>query len=320
MRRSLPCASTLLASLLLSGLIACENKEDSKPNVIPGGDIKVSVDSLADVPNDATSLADSLTSGDAVDAVDAAVAVTPCGCPQVGQLFRFTELKLLTLDGGLHPVIGTLNNMWKTDIGHFELNFYFEIAEVNDAHVKFRVVNGARTDDKGNTCLLDAKSSLDTTVFMDHPRQGCHLMPSTNAGINVYAGTPTNTKNCAPTLPIKHAIPVRGAALEANVAPDCSALTDGMVLSGNFAKDALAKICTCITLGEQNADTCGVLDPKFKGNKCDACNDKYQSLTDLLEAFGDLQYGCKAEDGGLAVCLTASFQAVRVLTPPPSCK
>lgn len=310
MRRSLPCASILLAGLALSSLIGCENKQDASANVIPVIDARIADDSVADVAADVTGVADATDAG----------AVTPCDCLQVGQWFRFTELKLLTLDGGAHPVIGTLNNLWKTDIGHFELNFYFEVAEVSDSHVKFRVVNGARIDDKGNTCLLDANSSLDTTVMMEHPRQGCHLKPSTNAAINVYAGTPTNAKNCAPALPIKHAIPVRGAALECNVAPDCSALNDGMVLSGNFSKAALGKICTCITLGDQNADTCGVLDPKYASSECAGCNDKYQSLSALLDAFGELKYECTGDDGGPAVCLTASYHGVRIPTPPPSCK
>lgn len=319
----------LIAALhigLLSCLtIACASPPDHRPNVLPNsvGDVASGVQ----LPGDATS--------------------ATCGCLAVGQWFRFDSLALTSLDGGQHPVIKTLNGLWAVDIAHHELNFYLNVMDVTPTSLRFKVVNGARTEDPQpeckcttggdkcdipdrttDTCLLDANSSLNTEVFIDFPRDGCHLLPSAKAGINVYAGTTTGSKNCAPDLPVKNAIPVRNAILKGEVSADCSAIEDGVVMEGGFSELALGKICTCVaTSAQYTCPTCGTLDPKFVPDPknsddpaCGGCNSKFQSLKSLLELFGDLQYGCKAEDGvGKAVCLTATYRAVRIDKAPPGC-
>jgi hypothetical protein len=324
MRPALRIPTLALAGLALLGLMACENKQETRANVLPVGDAV----SDTGLPQDATGTG------------------SACDCLQPDQWFRFDSLTLTSLDGGPHPVIKTLNGLWAVDIDHRELNFYFHVLSVTPTSVKFEVVNGARIEDPQplckcttggdkcdaparttDTCLLDAKASLDTTVPIEFPREGCHLKPSAKAGINVYAGTTTGTKNCAPNLPVKHAIPVRSAVLQAEMANDCQTIEDGLVLDGSFSEVALGQICTCVATSAQfTCPTCGVVDPKFvpdpkngDDKACGGCNSKYQSLKSLLELFGDLNYTCKAEDGGKAVCLTAAFHGVRIEAPPPSC-
>lgn len=307
-------------------VVGCENKQDTKANVLPLGAATADVTGDAGLPGDGTTTANE------------------CACLQPDLWFRFDSLTLTSLDGGPHPVIKTLNGLWAVDIDHKELNFYFHVVAVTPTSVKFEVVNGARIEDPQplckcstggdkcdaparttDTCLLDAKASLDTTVAIEFPREGCHLKPSAKAGINVYAGTTTGTKNCAPTLPVQHAIPVRSAILQAEMGPECQTIEDGLVLDGSFSEFALGKICTCVATSAQfTCPTCGKVDPTFvpgpsDDKECAGCNSKYQSLKSLLELFGDLQYGCKAEDGGKAVCLTAAFHGVRIAAPPPSC-
>jgi len=304
------------------GLCACENAVETRPNVLPSADAPASAD-VPDVGTEADSPGSDLGAPELPGDVTAAAE---CSCLAVGQWYRFTKLKLLTLDGGDHPVIVVLNPLWATDIKHNELNFFFGVTAASDTHVTFNVVNAARTDDKGGMCMLDVDSGLDTTVVLEMPRAGCALQKSSKAGINVYAGTTVNTKNCAPDLPVKHAIPVRNAELEGTLKSDCSGIIEGKVLSGSFSKAALGKICTCLTVGAQRAEECGVPDPKYTPDPngsddplCGGCNSKYQNLMTLLNAFGDLQYTCLSEDGGPAVCLTAEFTAERVLDPPKSC-
>jgi hypothetical protein len=306
-----------LVTVLGALALACSNPTDDKANVLPS------------LKADAVGLASDATASNAT-----------CGCLAVGQWFRFDTLKLKSLDGKAdHPVIPTLNNLWQQDIDHFELNFYVKIEEVTDGKVKLRVVNGARTDEPPNpddtvcsssddlakqkptTCLLDNPAKLDTTTLVELPRSKCQMSESAAAGINVYAGTPANTKNCAPTLPVKHAIPIRNAVLTGRFNDDCTQMLDGQVLAGSFAKAALSKICTCLTVGKQLGNCCAEPDPNYVDSECGGCNSHYQNLQSLLEAFsgGSLDYGCKSEDGSPAVCLTASFTAQRLDAPPPSC-
>ncbi len=314
-----------LALLALPAAIACSNKVDNSINRLPIPDTTTDQTSL---PSDATSLA-----GDATNlAGEITQASANCDCLAVGQWFRFDSLQLTTLDGIKHPVIGTLNNLWKNDIKSYYLNFYFQITILSADSVTFRVVNGARISDTPQTptdgiyatCLLDSADSIDTQATIVLPRQGCKLGESAPSGINVYAGTPIYTKNCAPTLPVQHAIPVRNAVLTGEMHSDCSSIDSGLVVQGNFSKAALGKICTCITIGSQPADVCEQVIPTYKGAAtgdplCDGCNDHYKSLQSLLEAFGDLQYGCIGDDGGPAVCLTATYSAQRIEQVPPSC-
>lgn len=287
----------LLATLvLLVAVAACENKVDDAPNRLPS-------------TNDASAL----------DApADASPTVATCDCLQPGKWFRFDALAVTSLDEATgHPLIGQLNSLWKIDIAGMELNFYFEVVEASATSVKFRVLNGARVG-KEDTCLLP---KTETTIVF--PRSGCSLAKSAPAGINVYAGTEANTKNCAPTLAPTHAIPVRNATLQATVAPDCSAIGDGLVLTGGIAGDALAKTCTCITNKTQTSESCLVPDAKYVDGDCDGCNSKYSNLLGLFRSFSgdkDPDYLCKSETGGPAVCLTATFHAVAIAAAPPVCK
>ncbi len=261
---------------------------------------------------------------------DASATAVACDCLAKGMWFRFDTLKIKSLDGGPHLVINTLNPLWQNDIKKKELNFFLEVQDVTATEVKLRILNAARTDKTGNLCLLPVTESVVTML-----RTGCKLKNALPTGLNVYAGTPANPKNCTTGLAVPHAIPVRNAFFEATVAPTCDAVTDGLLFEGAIGRAALDGTCTCLLMGDQMAEDCGVADPKFAGYPsgkneagqpakfctecCKGCSDKYSNLNELLDSFGPLKYGCKDEKGEQAVCLSATFSALPA-QPPANCK
>ena len=253
------------------------------------------------------------TSGDVGLAGDATATGVACSCLKEGDWFRFDKLQIDSLDGEKHNVMIVLNPLWKSDVANHELNFYFQVIKVSGTEVTLNVVNGARVDGtKSDTCLLPY-----TSAQLVHPRAGCQLDESKPSAMNVYAGTESNKKNCAPKNAVPHSIEMRGAVLKAEFSADCSKIINGKVVSGSLSRASLEQTCTCVNPG-QGAEECGVIDPTFKGNSCDGCNSKYQNLKTLLENFGELKWKCEV-DGKPAVCLVASFWAVRIDKAPPIC-
>jgi len=252
---------------------------------------------------------------DTASTEDADVGAGGCDCLAVGQWFRFDALALTSLDGGEHRVIETLNGLWSADIGKNELNIMLEVTALSDSEVTVRGTVGARLDGTDDICVID--SSAQDFVF---PREGCQLKASAPASINVYAGTQTYPKNCAVNLPVQHAIPVNGAVLEARVTDSCDAIVEGNVPAGVLGQDALGKVCTCLLLGEDQAEACEPLDASYAPDgACPGCNDNYKSLSALLTTFDEVSWSCQTTEGDPATCLTASFSAERLPTAPASC-
>jgi hypothetical protein len=274
--------------LMFAALVGCSNPVDESPNRLPSTDV--------------------------ADAPDVAVPDTSeggCECLAPGTWFRFDSLALLTIDGGDHPVLPTLNELWSADIKGSELNILLEIEAVSETEVTARVVNGARVDGTTDICELSA-----TAVTLVFPREGCRLLASAESAFNVYAGTETYPKTCSNTLPVKHAIPVSRARLEGTIAPDCSAIQGGKVPSGGLAQGALDQLCTCLLLPGQAAEACEALEPSYAEAPCAGCNANYSSLSQLLTAFGDVGWTCQTETGAPAACITADYGASRVEGPP----
>ena len=302
------------AALLAVGLFAagCENKVDDSPNKLPSADSAGAKTDSAALPADVSATADA------------------CSCVAKGMAFRFDTLQIKSLDGGEHLVMGALNPLWLADIKAHELNFYLEILDVAGDEFKLRIVNGARTDLNGNVCTLATTESVVTMK-----RTGCKAKNAAPTGLNVYAGTMANPKNCTTGLAVPHSIPVRNAFFEATFAPDCSAITEGLLIEGSIGKNALDNTCTCLVLGGKLAEACGVPEstfagypsennekgkpPKFCTECCKGCNKEFKNLNELLDSFGPLKYGCKDETGGVAVCLSATFGASKTTIPAP-CK
>lgn len=293
-------------------VLGCEkNTLDETPNKLP----------VADAGGDATGLPGD-TSG----------TVETCDCLQKGMWFRFDTLQIKSLDGGQHQVIGVLNPLWQADIDAKELNFYLEVVDVAEKEFTLRIVNAARSGKPGSgeVCLLDSTQSV---VVMQ--KQGCKIKNAQATGLNVYAGTPANPKNCTTGLEVPHSIPVRNAFFEAELSPKCDRVNNGLLIEGSIGKAALDNTCTCLTLPGKTAEDCGIPDAKFAGYNsqknedgkaaafcttcCQGCNDNYSNLNELLDSFGPLKYTCKDDKGGLATCLSATFSAPQIPAPPPKC-
>jgi hypothetical protein len=289
-----------LAALAIAPLAACDNPVDTSENVLPWV-------SEADVPGDTSA---DTTPSDGADADEGA-----CDCLTVGKWYRFDTLALTSIDNAEHPVIPTLNGLWQADIDALELTIMIEVTEVSASEVKTRVVNGARIDGSQTICALDA-----TAVEVVFPRTGCTLATSNPSAFNVYAGTLDFPKNCSTTLPVKHAIPVAGARLSGTLSDDCGAILTGKVPAGALGQDELGKICTCLLLPGSAAEECGALEPGFSETVCVGCNANYQSLSQLLTAFGEVSWSCQTEGGAPAACLTADFTAKAMDTTPASCE
>lgn len=287
-------------------LAACSNTVDSSENELPY------LSEQGDGSSDgATGEVETSTGGDA-DAADPGGA---CDCLTVGSWYRFDTLAVTSIDNGDHPVISTLNGLWGADIEGLELNIMMEVTDVSDTTLTTRVVNGVRIDGTQSICALDF-----TAVEVVFPRSGCRLEASNKSPFNVYAGTESYTKNCSTTLPVKHAIPVSGAQLEATVSDDCGRILEGKVPSGGLGQAELDQICTCLLLPGSPAEDCGELDPAFEETACVGCNAKYQQLSQLLNAFGQVDWLCTTESGDPAACLTADFTATLMEAGPPSCE
>ncbi|MSQ82015.1 MAG: hypothetical protein EXR77_03740 [Myxococcales bacterium] len=315
---------TALGTLFLAMAVACtvlsmgcqtptaDLRATYGPNKLPVADTGSTIDSAQELPTDGT------------------VTGVPCDCLAKGQWFRFNTLKIKSLDGGPHLVVGTLNPIWQADIDNMELNFFLEVQDVSETEVRLSIINAARLDKAKNICTL---ANTESIVVME--RVGCKLKNKLKTGLNVYAGTQANPKNCTTGLAIPHSIPVRNAFFEATVAQDCKAVTEGLLVEGAIARTALDGTCTCLTLGGKMAEECGVPSDKFVGYPseknepgkppafctecCKGCNDNYSNLNELLDSFGALKYGCKDEAGGPAVCLSATFTALTTTAPTP-CK
>ncbi len=305
---------------------------------LPGCNTLAGVLTGVDQPNDVDESKNKLpsadaASGDSVNLADGASATNDCGCLQKGMAFRFSTLQIKSLDGGPHLVINTLNSLWSGDIKKQELNFYLEIVDVAGDEFTMRIVNGARIANSTDVCTLPVTES---TVVMH--RNGCKISNAQLTGLNVYAGTVANPKNCTTALAIPNSIPVRNAKFEAEIAPQCTGIVNGLLVEGSIGKAALDATCTCMTISPTaKAEDCGTLDPNFKGypsskNKdgqppefctecCKGCAPtKYTNLKELLVSFGALKYLCKDEAGGPAVCLSATFEAPRVDAAPAPCQ
>jgi hypothetical protein len=237
-----------------------------------------------------------------------------CDCLTVGTWYRFDSLTLTSLDQKDHPVIGTLNGLWQADIDALELDIMLEVTAVAETSVSMRVMNGARVDGTESICALE-----DTAVEVVFPRSGCRLETSSESAFNVYAGTETYPKNCSTTLPVEHAIPVARARLEGDVSADCGQILAGKVPAGGLGQAELDQLCTCLLLPGSPAEDCGLLEPGFAETACVGCNKNYKPLSQLLTAFGEVDWLCQTESGAPAACLTADFTAAVMDAAPAPC-
>jgi len=295
-RHLAPVTSTAILAALCAAAATCASPVDDTPNKLPEPVVKADGNANTDCGT--------------------------CDCLKEGIWYRFTSLELTSIDDHEnHLITQVLNPLWEADIKGGELNFFMEVQKVSASEVTVRVVNGARIAGGDELCLLPY-----TGVEMIHPRNGCCLGDSKKTAMNVYAGTHVNPKNCAPSLPVKHAIPVRNAVLQARLQPDavdgCSEVS-GTVVSGSLSVASLQKTCTCLNPGKK-AEACGDLEPDFKDEGkdpgCAGCSKKYQNLFSLLTKFPPkLTFKCTDPEGKPAACLTARYTGVRVDAAPKPC-
>jgi hypothetical protein len=307
---------------LVVAVAGCANDVDTSENRLPpppDGAVDSGASDAAEHTGDA-----------AVDAsVDAAPPCDPgtggcAACPNVGDWYRFTSLKVDALDGRNHPVIPVLNALWASDITRDELNVLYEVTAVRDDEVDLRVENAARMEaHDGTYCVLPS-----TAVDMTLKRGGCGFCMDTPRAINVYAGAQWHadpsgyvTKNCAPGLEVPNTVPIRNVRLIGHYDEGCGNVMDGTVKGAGLPKSALSKICTCVTAPDAYAEQCLNGRP---GAGCDAaCQGSYKNLETLLNQFGlghPLEYGCRTPEGEPAVCVDASFTATRIDHSPPECR
>lgn len=244
------------------------------------------------------------------------------GCPATGDVFIFDSLRVTSLAGNpQHGAIAQLNNVWARDIELKELNVLFEVVAADEAGVRVRAVNAARLDDdREGRCVLPH-----TAIDLDFARDGDRLVMRQPAGVNIYAGSQSIPRNCAPAAEVRHTIPVRDAILEARPSADCGALLDGRAVQAVLYADDLRGICTCLAPG-QPAEQCRPLDPGYtsnpdpNGNDCNGCNSVRRNLETLLIALGGGAAGYEPGPGGRDVVrLQATFSAARLQRIPPAC-
>ena len=270
---------------------------------------------------------------DKVNYLVADVPPPPAGacskCLKVGNWYRFSELGVKDIGGAGPALVSALNGAWKQDIGKKELNIFWRVESISADGVIVKAVSGARTGtgDSSGWCLLDKSTAEIKAPFTADGQLGA----SAKTSMQVYAGSEPSPKNCAPTLPV-HAIPVTEIEITSNCSGTCdpaSADTITGTIKGGLAKAVIPSICTCVILDDRYSDSCGVPDGVWKDpdDKCNGCGPpgavNYINLGTLITSFNggqDINYDCKAADGGPAACLDADFTAERIETAPEPCK
>lgn len=251
--------------------------------------------------------------------VDAAIET--CDCISVGEWYRFTSLFPTSLGGDTrHPLVFTLKNLWAQDINRFELNVLFQVTAVDGDRLTVTALNAARGElGAGEVCNLPETAV--ELFFVRDPQDPCIVRMERPQKIHIYAGTPEIPRNCAPALPVRHAIPVTRIQLEARVSPDCSTLTEGKAIAAGIPEPDLARICTCPGISGP-VENCEPIDPGFVGGGCDGCNANFQNLRDLMVALNGgrpIEPECPDENGVPGVCIDAAFTAARFDMDPPVC-
>jgi hypothetical protein len=149
----------------------------------------------------------------------------------------------------------------------------------------------------------------------------CRFETTELGGLNIYAGTPENPKNCAPTIETPHTISVREVGLELTVNDECTEFGDGLAVTATIPFDSLERTCTCPTVG-MGAEACEPLEPDYVGGNCDGCNANYSNLEELMAMFNggeSLPADCPTAEGEPGVCLTAAFNGVLLDFSPVFC-
>ena len=288
-------SATLLSLLSLSmmTIIGCENEVDDRLNILPSTPI----------------------AGEQSAGTPAGEAASSCeSCIEQGTWYRFTTLKLETLDGGEHPVIPILNNLWKGDVDAHALNVLFEVRAIEGEQITMGAMNAAWVSEAENDyCLMP-----ETAIEFIFTQSECSIVNTDSAGINIYAGSKEIAKNCSPGGDAINAIPVRDVLLGADFSADCSQLLNGSVQSAAIKRSALEGTCSCLS---PILESCEGVNPNFEGNnfgECAGCNTRYNSLSRQLNMFQELKWECEV-DGEEAVCLEASFEASKLNFTPPVC-
>ena len=255
---------------------------------------------------------------------DLAVDTDAAGsCPAVGTWYLFDTLSVVSIAGDEgHGAIPNLNTIWADDIARKQLNILFEVIEVDDVSLKVRAMNAARLDDDlDGMCRVPA-----TIVEIPFDRAGNDLTMSEKAGINIYAGSESIPKICAPGVGPKHTIPIREAQLAATFAGDCTRMVDGVSTEAIIFGEDLRRVCSCLAPAS-TAEQCGEVADDFDSGSfdCDGCNSFHRNLHKLLEAFvrpneeGVREMYEIGEDGRERLQIRAAFSAVQLDAPPPVC-
>ena len=297
--------------------LGCENTIDETPNVLP---ISTSSDGGASGEGGALIAGETPSTGATSAACEGgAESEADCGpcqeCPQQGTWYRFTDLDVISLDDNdMHLAIRILNNLWAGDIERHQLNILFEIIETDGDEVRVRALNAAWISAaQDDYCVLP-----DTGIEFNFVKQGCAFTNPTPSGINIYAGSKTIPKNCAPEIEVPHTIPVREVTLNGSFSEDCGSIINGRVPAASIPRMGLSQVCSCLY---PNIEGCLGPDANYPGKddgSCAGCADPYNSLDQQLNMLGPLDFNCTA-DGGEATCLVGSFTAERLDFTPPVC-
>lgn len=278
-----------LVALCLAG---CENDVDNSENLLQHPDAAVVDANLVDA-------------GDEL-------------CPAAGTWYVFDTLRITEIGHDeTHGAIMSLNTIWADDIERKQLNILFEVTESTGTLLRVRAMNAARLDDDlDDWCRVPA-----TVVDIVFNRAGDVLSMTEEAGINIYAGSESIPKICAPGVNPTHTIPVREALLEARLEGGCSRFADGVATKAVLFGDDLRQVCSCLIPGS-SAEQCGLVDPNYdSGNfNCDGCNAFHRNLHALLGGFTGGEPAYEVGDDGLErLPIKATFTAVRLDDTPPVC-
>ena len=292
-----PSSWSVAASLSFTlGALGCDNPIDTSPNVLPEPLVMEAGESMSGATGGETQ-PDQCAS-----------------CVEVGSWYRFDLLQLEALDGGIHPVIGVLNSLWRADISSHVLNVLFEVREIDGDQIKMGAMNAAwLSEAEDDYCVLPS-----TAIEFVFTRSECQISNPAPAGINIYAGSQEIPKNCSPDGgDARHAIPVRKVSLSGSFDSECQTIGDGVVQGAAIKRSALEQTCSCLN----TLDNCGGPDANFMGDmngECAGCNVNYTSLARPLNLFKPLEWNCEI-DGEQAVCIEATFSATRLNFTPPVC-
>ena len=253
-----------------------------------------------------------------------------------GRTYRFTSMIIEEP----YLLADLLNSKWAADLQDNILNVLFQVERSDPSLTGYPVRTATIRTASGWRTPADLRLPEDTAIesfCMIRPTEEalelapdractnrCQLATSTPSSLNFFAGPESRPINCAPQLPLQHAIPLTEVDARFVFNEDCTMLLQGR-LSACLERAAAEKICICAL----DSGSCKVQEPidvetpyTSRTEFCSRCGPgAWISLSDFIDSMAanpaDPQTAqklppCDPAKPGQGYKISGIFEAVQV--------